>query len=677
MKRFTIFAIISALCGLVCVSAKSDQTREALSNGGFESGGASWSCGYYSGGATTSAGPFQGVNAHSGQWYGYLGDETLASSNANGFMYQYLQPRPEANALAIDVSLYVNVTSQDTSAVTHDTMTVILRFFDDNLNFLYDVPILSFSNKDRESDGNPKTYHLQQASYNLTQGGAGHWVTLLFKVQTDSSEATTFRIDDVSAKVITPDQQYVITPSAGVGGTIYPNTAQTEAANGSVSFTASPYAAYTVDQWYLNGNPVQSGGNSLTLYNINAAENVSVTFKALLYKINVQIFGSGNYAINPPGGSYATGTPITITATPNPGNLFSEWRGSQYSRNTVLSFAKGGADESLEVHFEPIIVSANMSLSTSVTTPATWGINLPTPTTCLTLCEESYDLGAPVWYLVGVVYGQNPITAFNLPPPPNGKAYVRTSYVPQVNTPPFLNFPVHNWTPSTAPVTAIMDHSRPDYVVNTGKYNKDHAIRTAQGATYPILAINQGSGNDFAVLSPNTVVSTLFNYVGVSAEGGAMNLQYDGHPGYDYGFGCGTDIYAAAAGTVMTDQDFVGTSLDGTGIATYYMTQLHALIINHNNGYCSIYMHLSSIDSTYVDTSGPSWVPIKASVSAGSHIGESGDFDNISRVPCHFHFEVWRLDGGITWNYADPYGYSATNPDNSTTIITPVLWTGN
>jgi murein DD-endopeptidase MepM/ murein hydrolase activator NlpD len=213
-------------------------------------------------------------------------------------------------------------------------------------------------------------------------------------------------------------------------------------------------------------------------------------------------------------------------------------------------------------------------------------------------------------------------------------------------------------------------------------YDKDMNIRTAEGATYAVLPEDSVRGKDFAILPPNTIVSTLFTYVGVSEEGqsGPGYLQYDGHPGYDYGFGLNTDVYAAAAGVVMTDDDLAGSNLATLGMASYYMDRYHALIINHGNGYCSIYMHLSSIDSPYVDESDPnSWKPVKASVAAGAHIGTTGNFDKLANPPLayHFHFEVWRLDAG-NWNYADPYGFSGPGQDGVTTVtITPPLWNGN
>jgi hypothetical protein len=407
-----------------------------------------------------------------------------------------------------------------------------------------------------------------------------------------------------------------------------------------------------------------------------------------LYALNVNVYGQGTFTLSPAGGRYPAGTTVTVTSTPQSGYQFSEWRGAQYSRNPSFSFAKGGADESVELHFVPFLASLDLRLTTANSTPATLGIALPTPPSWLTIFERSGDLS--LWAVISAVTGQNPTTSFSLPmTAPQG--YVRARYCPLVTTAPFLDFPVHMagqppipQTPSSAPVTAILDHHRPNELVSAGLYNKDHSIRTVHGVTYFVAEANRGpDGNgtprDYATLPPGTVVSTLFNYVGVTSQGGTANLQYDGHPGYDYGFGVGTDIYAAASGNIMTDSDFNGTSLQGLSIASYYMTKLHALIIRTDpQGYCTVYMHLSDIDSTYVDKTDPSaWRPIRGPITARMHLGKSGHFDTISPVPDHFHFEVWRLDAGTDWNYADPYGFFVTNAGGTVVTCYPTLWTGN
>jgi hypothetical protein len=73
---------------------------------------------------------------------------------------------------------------------------------------------------------------------------------------------------------------YAVTPYAGAGGNISPNTVQTVASGGSVTFTATPNSGYAVDQWLLDGNPVRAGvsGNSYTLGSVTSSHTVQVTF---------------------------------------------------------------------------------------------------------------------------------------------------------------------------------------------------------------------------------------------------------------------------------------------------------------------------------------------------------------------------------------------------------------
>ncbi len=49
-----------------------------------------------------------------------------------------------------------------------------------------------------------------------------------------------------------------VSPSAGTNGSINPNTAQIVANGGSVGFTATPNAGYTVYQWLVNGGVAQT-----------------------------------------------------------------------------------------------------------------------------------------------------------------------------------------------------------------------------------------------------------------------------------------------------------------------------------------------------------------------------------------------------------------------------------
>ncbi|MBI4306788.1 MAG: hypothetical protein HY678_10765, partial [Chloroflexi bacterium] len=45
------------------------------------------------------------------------------------------------------------------------------------------------------------------------------------------------------------------------------------------------------------------------------------------YTVNVTVLGSGLVTMSPPGGAFAAGTPVTLTASPAPGYVFDSWSG--------------------------------------------------------------------------------------------------------------------------------------------------------------------------------------------------------------------------------------------------------------------------------------------------------------------------------------------------------------
>lgn len=73
---------------------------------------------------------------------------------------------------------------------------------------------------------------------------------------------------------------WVVTPSAGVNGTLSPTTPQTVVDGSSSStFTATPNANYRVNAWSANGSVAQVGGKTFALSNVITNTAVSVTFK--------------------------------------------------------------------------------------------------------------------------------------------------------------------------------------------------------------------------------------------------------------------------------------------------------------------------------------------------------------------------------------------------------------
>ena len=94
------------------------------------------------------------------------------------------------------------------------------------------------------------------------------------------------------------------------------------------------------------------------------------------------------------------------------------------------------------------------------------------------------------------------------------------------------------------------------------------------------------------------------------------------HPALDIaGLPYGAPIYASNNGVVT--------------MAKYYSTYGNCVIINHNNGYYTLYAHLSSIN-----------VSVGQVVSKGTTIGKLGMTG--SATGPHLHYELWV--GGAPWN---------------------------
>lgn len=113
------------------------------------------------------------------------------------------------------------------------------------------------------------------------------------------------------------------------------------------------------------------------------------------------------------------------------------------------------------------------------------------------------------------------------------------------------------------------------------------------------------------------------------------SIAYDGHTGWDFAMAPPDRILAAAPGTVI----FAGNSDDGCA------TPARAVVIDHANGYRTLYWHLSRIDVT---TGQP--------VARGEPLGVAGS-SGCSTGP-HLHFQVQYLGRDV-----DPYGWCGSDPD--------------
>ena len=96
--------------------------------------------------------------------------------------------------------------------------------------------------------------------------------------------------------------QYTITASAEANGSVEPTSVMVNY-GASQDFNATPNLGYEVNEWYLDGNSVQSGGATYTLSNITADHTVYVTFRELIFAIS-------GYVLEPDGNTALEGVLI-------------------------------------------------------------------------------------------------------------------------------------------------------------------------------------------------------------------------------------------------------------------------------------------------------------------------------------------------------------------------------
>lgn len=172
---------------------------------------------------------------------------------------------------------------------------------------------------------------------------------------------------------------------------------------------------------------------------------------------------------------------------------------------------------------------------------------------------------------------------------------------------PFLVSPFAGWTT----INSFIDHDFPDYAT-------DGKIVIANGLS---ASASDGAQSDFF---PAYWSTSLRQYV-----------NYDGHNGYDFGISY-QPLLAAASGTVMYAGWSGASESEGYG---------QMILINHHNGYVTLYGHLSTLEVHKGDH-----------VTAGEEIGISGSTGNSSGP--HLHFSVFH-----NCNVTDPYGWTGSGKD--------------
>jgi CSLREA domain-containing protein len=144
---------------------------------------------------------------------------------------------------------------------------------------------------------------------------------------------------------------FVITPTAGLNGSITPNTPQTLNYGDSITFTIAADTGYHIADVDVDGashGPI----NSYTFDNVTANHTITATFAINTYTLTVATSGIGSGVVTPTTGvhTYAYGTVVTITQAADPGSFFSSWSGDCTGEGTCVVTMT--ADRSVIANFD-------------------------------------------------------------------------------------------------------------------------------------------------------------------------------------------------------------------------------------------------------------------------------------------------------------------------------------
>jgi hypothetical protein len=130
--------------------------------------------------------------------------------------------------------------------------------------------------------------------------------------------------------------QYTLTVNVTGSGTVTKAPNQTSFNSGAaVTLTAVPATGYK----FVNWTGDVSGTSATSSITMSANKMVTAVFEPLPaneFTLTVNVSGSGSVTKSPDKGSYASGTEVTLTATPASGATFEGWGGDVSGTNTTV-----------------------------------------------------------------------------------------------------------------------------------------------------------------------------------------------------------------------------------------------------------------------------------------------------------------------------------------------------
>jgi len=330
---------------------------------------------------------------------------------------------------------------------------------------------------------------------------------------------------------------YTITPSAGSGGTISPNTPQTVNDGGSQSFTITPNPTYHIVDVLIDG--VSNGSiSSYTFSNVVADHTIDASFAINTYTITSSAGANG--AINPSGlVNVNSGASQSFNISPNTGYHIADVLVDSVSNGTVSSYT-----------FTNVVanhtISASFTIDTYTITPYAGAGGAISPSTPQTVNYGGYQeftiipdanyhitnvtvdgtsVGAPSSYNFTSVQASHTINAsfainqYTITPSViGGNGTVSPAAEQSVN---YGDTPTFTFTPNTG------------YHLNTVTVNGTSVTPTGNSYTFPAVTTNKTIVGTFAI-NTYTITPSISGGNGTISPATEQTVNYGDTPTFTF-----------------------------------------------------------------------------------------------------------------------------------------------
>lgn len=140
---------------------------------------------------------------------------------------------------------------------------------------------------------------------------------------------------------------YTLSTNVSGSGSVSPSSGAYTSGT-SVSLTATPASGWVFSHW--SGDA--SGSSNPISVTMNSNKSVTAVFEspATTYTLTTSVVGQGT--VSPSGGTYSSGSTVTLTATPSSGYTFSGWSGDASGTNASTTITMN-SDKSVVATFTP------------------------------------------------------------------------------------------------------------------------------------------------------------------------------------------------------------------------------------------------------------------------------------------------------------------------------------